>query len=418
MAPPWMAEPLEFRELQPKAKDIQGPRGSLLHRCGFCLKPGKHFKQCSGCGIVRHCTAVHWARHYPKHQTLCEEIKKIRLLQLPTERKLLVADIRLARALIRANTRDGVQATLEHLQRMFERHTRLERWWLIDRIPVLMLRLDQDQQGYECIKHWRLKVPPLNINPDETPYSTVGIRNAEPTTFIPATENADILEDVMYLEDPRVDLQHTTLILLLKMKLLQDIIKLKLTRKAVSTRTPPELWGNIDRFVVRSNISERWLGWSYGALTSMQQRLERQIQKLARIIQSKTAHFPYALLEPDPYLTVTTLYRTRGSRGDVAAILQYSYVAWWEHEGILELLQSARALAALDSADEVEKLIEEDTVVPRLTEQELLDDVSYRKLWTYFSEAVEDAFSLAEVKPSEIRREQRRLTRAALERIG
>ena len=100
-------------------------------------------------------------------------------------------------------------------------------------------------------------------------------------------------------------------------------------------------------------------------------------------------------------------------------LLQYSYAAWWEHEVVLDLLQSAQLIAGRDSEDEIEDLLGGETFRSNpgsdRTKEELLDDVSRNRLWGYFDKAVEDAFSLVERRPSEVRRLRRKAAWQAAE---
>lgn len=87
-------------------------------------------------------------------------------------------------------------------------------------------------------------------------------------------------------------------------------------------------------------------------------------------------------------------------------VLDYSYQAWWQTQGILELLENARKNAKKDSADEIDDDMMEDLDLkgdPR-TAAELLDDMSFNRIWGYLDWAVEDAASLASERPSDVHR--------------
>lgn len=116
------------------------------------------------------------------------------------------------------------------------------------------------------------------------------------------------------------------------------------------------------------------------------------------------------MLDADEYLSEIPQNSSSGSAEEVLLLLQHSYAAWWEHEGVLELLRSSRTIAGKDSEDEIEGMMASTTFASNpgsdRSKKELLDDVSRNRLWGYFDDAVEDAFSLAARKPSDVRREQ------------
>jgi len=144
----------------------------------------------------------------------------------------------------------------------------------------------------------------------------------------------------------------------------------------------------------------------------VQQKLELHVKLLAKAIQNINEHFVSALLNPDEYLSSRPEYYSRGSFEEMQLLLQYSYATWWQHEGVVELLQSAKSIAGKDSEDEIRDMISGMTFRNNpgsdRSKEELLDDVSRNRLWGYFGDAVEDVMSLSEKRPSEVRRLQAR----------
>ena len=73
----------------------------------------------------------------------------------------------------------------------------------------------------------------------------------------------------------------------------------------------------------------------------------------------------------------------------------------------MELLQSAKSNAGKDSEDKIEDMMSGMTFRNNpgsdRNKEELLRDVSCNRLWGYFGDAVEDAMSLSENRPSEVR---------------
>lgn len=111
------------------------------------------------------------------------------------------------------------------------------------------------------------------------------------------------------------------------------------------------------------------------------------------------------LLKPDDILKTRPGYFSAGSVEEMMIALQYSFPAWWQHEGALELLHSAKAIAAKDSDVEIDDMMEGSTFKTYpgsdRTRAELLEDVSRNRLWGYMDWATEDSRNLSDEKPSD-----------------
>jgi hypothetical protein len=194
---------------------------------------------------------------------------------------------------------------------------------------------------------------------------------------------------------------------LLKLKLLVDIINIKLVRKVIGPRLPPEVWGRVEVHVARSPISAQWVGKPYDNITSAQRELEDHVLTLSGIARSSNQHFTSALVESDEYSTYRPGYHSPGSPEEAKLLLHYSYIAWWQHEGVLELLQSAKSIVGKDSKDKIAAIRFMNPGSHR-SKKELLSEVSQNRLWGYLEDAVADAMSLNENRPSDVRRVQNR----------
>ncbi len=110
---------------------------------------------------------------------------------------------------------------------------------------------------------------------------------------------------------------------------------------------------------------------------------------------------------PDEALSEKPESYTLGSWEEMALAMQNSYAAWWETEGVLDLLGDARACAARDLENEVEDMLKNETfrskVGSRRTAEELLADISVNRVWRYLDYAVENASYLGpwSERPSE-----------------
>ncbi|KIW97847.1 uncharacterized protein Z519_01431 [Cladophialophora bantiana CBS 173.52] len=421
------------------ASGFKGPRGPLKHRCSLCLKPKSALSRCTGCQVVRYCSREHQVQHRQEHKSICNKIKKSRtklnkeehavryaepdymtpsnafethvgyFWGLLNTRNYMRARFDLADTVRRLGTLDGVSEGLDHMWDML-RLCRADNMGVRDLIPPMMLRLDQDQECYDFIKSYATDGERGDYDQDNmnSPFLTV--------------KDANLLEEVGYLNQLG-HVQHISAVMLLKLKLLIDIINIKLARKVSATRLPPGLWKRVEFHVVRSPISRQWIGEPYHILTSLQHKFQLHVKLLARSIRNFNEHFVYALLNADAHLGSYPAYWSPGSFEEVELLLQYSYVAWWEHEGALELLQSAKSIAGKDSEDEIEDMMSGETFRNNpgsdRTREELLDDVSRNRLWGYFDDAVDDAQSLSENRPSEVRRlERKAIWEAAKEEEG
>lgn len=405
--------------------EFKGPRGPLKLRCGLCLEPKLRLSRCTGCQVVRYCSREHQVQHRQEHKSICKKIKNCRTkldkedhairnatpdFMTPANafdthvgrfwgvfstRDYMRARFDLADTVRRLGTLDGVVEALDHMRDML-RLCRGDNLGLRDLIPPMMLQLDRDSECYDFIK-W---------------YETEGRRSDYDwgNMDLPFlnVKGADVLEDVEYLDRKYGSVQHVSAVLLLKLKLLIDIVNIKLARKVIARRLPPELWGQIELHVIRSPISHQWAGKAYQGVTSVQQKLELHVKLLARSIRNMNQHFVYILLDADEHLSTRPAHYSPGSFEEMQLLLQYSYAAWWQHEGVVELLQSAKSIAAKDSEDEIEDFMSDTTFKNSpgsdRSKEELLDDVSRNRLWGYFGDAVEDATSLSENRPSEVRR--------------
>ncbi|KPI39619.1 uncharacterized protein AB675_3301 [Cyphellophora attinorum] len=270
---------------------------------------------------------------------------------------------------------------------------------LRDLIPALMLQLDLDQDCYDFIKWWEKVGEDSHYDWGDTDLPYLDIKDA------------NIFEDVSWMKSKYGSVHQRTAMLLLKLKLLIDIINIKLTRKVTASRLPVELWRRAELDAIRSPVSKQWAGKPYQDLTATQQELEEQIKYTARYLQDSNQNFMQMLFEPEDYLGERPNAYSPGSYEEAQLALSYSYAAWWEHIGVLELLDSAKAIAGRDSESEIADMMKGETFKTHpgsdRTKEELLADVSRNRLWGYFDEAVEDALYLGEVKPSQVNQERR-----------
>lgn len=183
---------------------------------------------------------------------------------------------------------------------------------------------------------------------------------------------------------------------MLKLKLVVDIRNLKITRKILTgRRLPSELWEPIELAVVRSPFSTKLQKEPTVSLLKIETRLVKQIRQLGAALVDANPDFISHLFDPDEALSAQPEYYASGTREEMAIAMQNSYATWWEMEGVLDLLNEARACAAREAEDEVEDMMEGETFKSNpgsdRTAEELLDDVSINRIWGYLDDAVENA---------------------------
>jgi hypothetical protein len=293
-------------------------------------------------------------------------------------------------------TLDGVTEGLDYLRDML-RLCRSDNMGVRDLIPALMLQLDLDQDCYDFIKWW-IKVHDdrhYDWSNTELPYLDV--------------EGANVLENVAFMERDFIPTHYFIAILLLKLKLLTDIINLKLTRKVIASRLPVELWRRAELGAIRSPLSKQWAGRSYHDITAVQYKLERQVRLMAQYVQESNLSFMQMLFNPEDYLGERHSTYMPGSHEEGQLALGYSYAAWWEHVGVLELLDSAKSIAERDLESEIVDKMKSKTFQTQpgsaRTKAELLADLSRKRIGRYVDDAVADR--LGEVRPSRAEKERR-----------
>ncbi|KAI1747911.1 hypothetical protein F4782DRAFT_394716 [Xylaria castorea] len=404
------------------ASTYKGPVGSLRHRCPLCLPivAGSELLLCAGCRAFRYCSREHQVAHRSQHKSACIKIKKARakLAQedhdvrdatpdfmtpanafethvgrfwgLLSTRDYMRARFALVRQLLLLGTLDGVQEGLEHMLDMLKL-CRSDNMGLRDMVPAIMLRLDLDQECYDFMKWWVTCDPDGHYDWGDMTLPYLNIRGA------------DVLEDPGFHLGKFPELNYLVALLLLKLKLLVDIRNLKITRKILTRRLPFELRDQIERHVIRSPLSAKLQRQTPESLLKSEVELMDHVLQLGCALMEANGNFMFHLFEPDEALSDKPGAYSRGSWEEMALAMQNSYAAWWETEGVLDLLNDARACAARDSESEIEDLMKDEQRRQGRTAVQLLADVSANRVWGYMDYAVLNALYLGpwSERPSE-----------------
>jgi hypothetical protein len=383
----------------------KGPKGPLRHRCAECSATGPDLFLCAGCDAVRYCSREHEAAHLAQHESACDKIKASRASVTKEEHRVrngttgrwappnafdthigqfwtdqstryyMRARHSLAyESLLPLKTLDAVEECLEHMQDMLILN-RTDGMGLKYIVPALLLRLDRDQECIDFIKWW------WTCDLD-------GGRDWADMT-LPHFDlcGTDILDDPQYLEDQFANLNHVVAILILKTKVLMDIRNIKVTRQVISSRLPPELCIVAEEAAIRSPLSAPFRKQQPEQLFETETTLLNHMRKLGELVAKTNAHYMRSLFNPDKALSVRPKPNSTGSLEEIAweqmaLSMHYTYAAWWETQGALELLIDARACAASDLEEEVLKVDEPGA------------DKSLTQMWDYLRWAYLNACSL------------------------
>ncbi|KAL7934431.1 hypothetical protein V8C35DRAFT_302552 [Trichoderma chlorosporum] len=414
------------------ASDFKGAVGPLAHRCSHCQATGLKLLRCSGCLGVRYCSRDHQTVDWQKHKPACIRMKRNRArlaqdehaIRNATEgfmtpanafethvghfwdvintRDYMRTRFALVGGLITPGTLGSVQEGLEHLRDML-RLCRKDSMKLRDVVPAVMMRLDLDQESYDFVKWWATCYLDRRYNSNDMTLPFLHLRGE------------DVLEDPSWILGGFPKINALIAVLLVKLKLLVDILNLKITRKILSrSPLPSELWQHIELAVVRSPLSKKLQKEAPKSLLQTELMLLSHIRRLGAAATETNNSFIPTLFEPDESLSTHLEAYAIGSRGEMTTVLQNSYAVFWETEGLLDLLKDARACAARDSENEVEdRMHSEDS---NRTARERLKDKNMRlnRIWGYLDHAAQNATYLGpwSERPSERHRKENKETRA------
>lgn len=425
--------------VNPDVSQFKGPRGELKLRCGHCNITGSKatLSSCMGCRVVRYCCREHQVADRPIHKNLCNKVKKSRpkvaqeddrirnnphpgfmapanafeshvghFWGLLDTRDYMRARFFLADELRRIGTLEGVQEALDHFKDML-RLCRSDNMGVRDLVPALMLQLDQDQECYDFIKWYQTEGQRSDYDWGDMDLPFLNFKDA------------DVFEATGFMDQGKFgDAHHCAALILLKLKLLNDVINIRLARRVCINKLPTELSEMCELAVIRSPLSASFAKKSSIDLVAAEGLLVGQIRYLGSYLREENDNVITGLLYPDEWLVDIPETMTMGSTNEMQILLQHSFPAWWQIEGALELLRASTKIASLDSESEIDDMMRSSTFKREQgsgrTREELLRDVSLNRIWGYIDDAVRDAGSLAAERPSEVRRRETRAMLAEL----
>lgn len=331
--------------------------------CSHCSKSSTSNKllRCQGCNAVFYCGRDCQLADREDHKRACNEVKKTqqalsreerRLRSLPPDmflpanlfeehaghfwgihetRPYMRARYALLKALLKIKTHAAVKAAHENAMEML-RLCRSDNMGIRDLVPALYLRLGQDQECYDFCMWWvttgnegdydwgDMNLPFLNIKGSNI------LDRVDPEVFRPyggdlAEMVAFTLVKVRLLLTVRA-LYNSSLLAGRLPKLPQEIMDI--IRMQVINDTPAA-----NRVAVTNNDGQ----------AALIRELEKQVQELYMFTDIKNNHFWRALLHPCGHLTARFDTYSPGSVEETQRALQYSYDAWMESPGAIDVIR-------------------------------------------------------------------------------
>ncbi|KAL3465004.1 hypothetical protein BJX64DRAFT_285870 [Aspergillus heterothallicus] len=238
---------------------------SLLDRCGYCDSPENLAVGCSGCEVMFYCSDEHKAAHHDVHEDACKAVfwsrtrynsseTRIRIFsrafdddvgrfwQAPETREYMETLVNLANALGAMGTKTGVEKKLDYFTELL-RLDRGDNSEVYTLVPALMLRLNKDQACYDFVVWW---------------YRAIAVRadwHQLNVQFL-NLHNQNVLEKAAFLGLP-YDLNHIAAVVFLKIKLLLDFERLRLSTRTVGLWLPREILDQIRLQIPASPIIAR-----------------------------------------------------------------------------------------------------------------------------------------------------------------
>lgn len=228
------------------------------------------------------------------------------------------ARIELVSTLEDIKTRASVKQRYDHIRDM-QRLCRSDNMGLRGMVPSLLLQLDMDQDCYDYIKWWCTEGERVDYDWGDMDEPFLNLKNA------------DVFEEVDWVCRRYTNLSFIVAIMLLKIKLMQDLLCLE-NAALFAGRLPQEIIDRIKAHAVRTHIiaAKRSLmeGKSLKDFVNTYEKLGRQISQLFDAVNNANKFFWDALLLPDHHLSAMPQYHSDGSIEEMQVVLQYSYDAW------------------------------------------------------------------------------------------
>ncbi len=233
----------------------------------------------------------------------------------------------LVEALLKVKTYAAAEAAHGHLMECL-RLCRSDNMGVRDMVPALKLRLGRDQECYDFCKWWA-------TTGDDSHYDWGNMSN--PYLDV---KNADVFEPPQkYFVKEFSSLSHTGTIALLKIRLLMDVRALQ-NSSVIGEKVPQEILDSVRGELVSGSVVVENKGiMNAKDQTPLIEKLEAQVKDLYAAVKKLNAHFWLALLNPEEHLSARPEAYSHGSLEEMQLVLQYSFDAWMETPGAIEMVR-------------------------------------------------------------------------------
>ncbi|PWY88099.1 hypothetical protein BO94DRAFT_595946 [Aspergillus sclerotioniger CBS 115572] len=332
--------------------------------CGLCGAAQCPIR-CDSCQVITYCSQEHKAAHNPTHLGICLDIKSQRTNVTWTESRLpfntkfvlhpcqklrrfppgrlgrrlasnglswqddnekayVQSRLDLGQALSGVRTRESLQAQLTHVMDVLKMSDSAPRFLRI-LAPVLMLRLDQDQNCYSFLKWW--------ARAKEARSKKVTTHYNDPGLWFQAINLADFFEPVDFVHD----LAHTIIMTLFKIKILLGIRNLD-TLASISVEEDSEtfLRGAARTAIVSDRCKLMMDGSKRQEMIDV---LLMQVEKLYDGVAKKNGCYWSALVSAEGSLEWKPDMKKHGFLEDMQDILGYTHDAWRETPGAIDFIR-------------------------------------------------------------------------------
>ncbi|KAL1393013.1 hypothetical protein HDK64DRAFT_259158 [Phyllosticta capitalensis] len=309
----------------------------LRRECVLCYSQDD-FLRCGACKVARYCSREHQKEDWVMHKIFCKPVTKEQknldkeetalrahpdrpfeevvgqFWRFQPSRPYMLARSDFISALGDVNTYDSVACALDHSLDML-RLSLSDGMGVRKSVPSSFLRLGREQEAYDFIKGWAKYMQPDG-----------GDNGMPPHTWF---RDADVFEPVELAMDNYNFLNHALDLLLLKVKLLLDLLALQ--------KSPFDM-NSLLKTLVRNRIDEL----RASGLEALIEKVKDHIKLLCKSLKSQNSHIWTVLFNPEANSATTACY-SLGSMDEARVAVHISYPAWAE---------------ALESLDWVENFVQ------------------------------------------------------------
>ena len=333
--------------------------------CEVCHRTDR-FLRCAACQAIYYCGRDHQASDRDSHKQGCLAVKKARASLQREELKLrnmpgdmfMVPDVfknavgrfwRISETRPYMHARYGLvdalllnfglaggslgvaQTALEHLLDML-RLCRTDNMGLRDQVPSLLIRLGRDQEAYDFMKWYATTGQDSRYDWGDMDLPFLDVKGA------------DMLESPKGLWPNRMfDVSHSAAVALIKVRALLNVQAIQNAKMALPGTLPPVIVHYICGWLVGSVVEPRrkvLLGGSK-EVARLAETIKGQIRQLYKSIQKDNPYFWRSMLDnPASAIAARPGAYSPGTQSEANLILGYSFAAWAETPGAIEMIRS------------------------------------------------------------------------------